>query len=129
MSRKTNQDIATVQNETEADVRDAVATLAANKGVDIIALDLRNISDATDYFIIASGSSDIHVKALARNLDEELSKKGIQPHHVEGLLGGKWVLLDYESFVVHVFHPEHRAFYQLERLWADAPELLLEPDG
>jgi ribosome-associated protein len=77
--------------------------------------------DATDYFVLASGNSDVHVRALAEHVDGTLSKAGREPHHVEGLKSGRWALLDYVDFVIHVFHPKLREFYQLERLWADAP--------
>jgi ribosome-associated protein len=102
-------------------LRLAVSTLDEHKAEDIIVLDLRQLSDATDYFILASGTSDVHVRALAENVDGALSQAGRQPHHVEGLKSGRWALLDYVDFVIHVFHPTPRKFYQLERLWADAP--------
>lgn len=101
-----------------------VAQLALErKATDVVALDLRGVSNATDYFILATGHSDVHVRAIAEHVLGELKKRrGIAPAHVEGLRGGRWVLLDYIDFVVHVFHPRARGFYQLERLWADAPK-------
>ena len=74
----------------------------------------------TDYFVIASGTSDTHVRALGEHIQEELRKEGHNAHHVEGIQQGRWVLLDYVDFVVHLFHPSLRNFYQLERLWSDA---------
>jgi ribosome-associated protein len=97
--------------------------LADRKAVDAVVLDLRGLSSATDYFVIASGTSDAHVRGMAEHLLSTLAPQGIAPHHVEGLTQGRWVLLDYVDFVVHVFHPQLRAFYQLERLWGDAPVL------
>jgi ribosome-associated protein len=91
------------------------------KGREVVVLDLRGITDATDFFIIASGTSDAHVRGLAESVLRAPALAGQHPHHVEGLPGGRWVLLDYVDFVVHLFHPEARAFYQLERLWSDAP--------
>jgi ribosome-associated protein len=91
------------------------------KGRDLVLLDLRQVSDATDYFLLASGTSDLHVRSIAEHIIEELKKEGVRPDHVEGLRGGRWVLIDYIDFVVHVFHPAAREFYQLERLWGDAP--------
>lgn len=91
------------------------------KGHGVLILDLRGISSATDFFVIASGTSDVQVKAIADNVLEELKKERVRPEHLEGLKGGRWVLLDYVDFVVHVFHPQARAFYQLENLWGDAP--------
>jgi ribosome-associated protein len=105
----------------EQDLRLAQETLEAHKAVDLVTLDLRKLSDATDYFLIASGTSDTHVRALARRLIDAFEQAHRKPHHVEGLSGGRWVLLDFVDFVVHVFHPTLRDFYQLERLWADAP--------
>jgi ribosome-associated protein len=90
------------------------------KANNVIVLDLDKVSNATDYFIIASGSSDTHVRAIAEHVVAELKKEGVRPHHVEGLQQGRWVLIDYVAFVVHVFHPTLREFYQLERLWGDA---------
>jgi len=84
-------------------------------------LDLRGISTATDWFVIASGNSDVQVKAIADHILEQLKEQGTRAEHVEGLRGGRWVLLDYVDFVVHVFHPQARSFYQLENLWGDAP--------
>ena len=91
-----------------------------HKAVDVKVLDLTEVSDATDYFIIASGTSDTHVRAVAEHLMEGLKKEGLRVHHVEGMQQGRWVLLDYVDFIVHVFHPVLREFYQLERLWSDA---------
>lgn len=91
------------------------------KAHDVVTLDLRGISSATDYFVLASGRSDVQVRAIAEHVVEELKKDGHRPEHVEGLQGGRWVLVDYIDFVVHVFHPHARDFYQLENLWGDAP--------
>ncbi len=89
-------------------------------------MDLRELSDATDYFLLVSGNSDLHVRSIAEHIIDELKKEGVRPGHVEGLRAGRWVLIDYIDFVVHVFHPAAREFYQLERLWGDAPMHALE---
>lgn len=102
-------------------VAKAAWTSLERKAADVVVLDLRGISSATDYFVIAEGSSDVQVKAIAEHVVAELKKDGVRPEHVEGMSGGRWVLLDYIDFVVHVFHPQARAFYQLENLWGDAP--------
>jgi ribosome-associated protein len=99
------------------------------KAQNVVLLDLEQVSDATDYFVIASGSSDTHVRAIAEHVLEELKKEGVRAHHVEGLPQGRWVLLDYVDFVVHVFHPVLRDFYQLERLWSDATTVAIDPEG
>ena len=103
--------------------------LADRKAVDAVVLDLRELTAAADYFIIASGTSDAHVRGMADHLLTALPPRGVRPHHVEGLSQGRWVLLDYVDFVVHVFHPELREFYQLERLWGDAAVLASVPQG
>jgi ribosome-associated protein len=101
---------------------DAIQDLKANE---LVVLDLRGLTDATDYFVIASGTSDAHVRGIAESVIEKLDRRGHTTHHVEGLTTGRWVLIDFVDFVVHLFHPETRTFYQLERLWGDAPELLI----
>jgi len=102
-------------------VRRAAQFALERKALDVLALDLRGISSATDFFVIASGTSDVQVKAIAEHMVDELKKIGARPDHVEGLQGGRWVLIDCIDFVVHVFHPQSRDFYQLEHLWGDAP--------
>jgi ribosome-associated protein len=115
---KTGREVAI---KLPADIRRAVELSLELKAHDVTVLDLRGISTATDYFVIASGSSDVQVKAIADHVSEELKKQGTRAAHVEGLTGGRWVLIDYIDFVVHVFHPEARMFYQLEHLRGDAP--------
>lgn len=114
----------------DATLRDVAAALADRKAIDPMVLDLRGLTAATDYFVIVSGTSDAHVRGMAEHLMTALAPRGIAPHHVEGLTQGRWVLLDYVDFVVHIFHPELREFYQLERLWGDAPVLTAHaPEG
>jgi ribosome-associated protein len=98
----------------------AAAIALDNKANDVVVLSLKGVSDMTDFFVIASGTSDTHVRALGEHIQEGLKKEGTSAHHVEGLQQGRWVLLDYVDFVVHLFHPSLRSFYQLERLWGDA---------
>ncbi|MFW6201058.1 MAG: ribosome silencing factor [Gemmatimonadota bacterium] len=109
-----------------SDVSRAAELVLDRKARDVVCLDLRGLSSATDYFLVASGTSDLHVRAIAEHTIEELKRAGVRPDHVEGLRGGRWVLIDYIDFVVHVFHPAAREFYQLERLWGDAPAHALE---
>jgi ribosome-associated protein len=96
------------------------------KAQDVVLLDLRGVTDMTDFFIIASGTSDTHARAIGEHVMAGMKKEGSPANHVEGLERGRWVLLDFVDFVVHVFHPTLRNFYQLERLWADATEVPLE---
>jgi ribosome-associated protein len=90
-------------------------------------LDLRGLSDATDFFVIMSGDSEVHVRAIADHLLEGMARGGVRHAGVEGERAARWVLIDYIDLVVHVFHPVVREFYQLERLWGDAPMALLDP--
>lgn len=106
-------------------VRRSAELAQERKAHGVVVLDLRGISSATDFFVLASGRSDVQVKAIAEHVADELRKQGHRPGHVEGLQGGRWVLLDYIDFVVHVFHPQAREFYQLENLWGDAPRWAL----
>jgi ribosome-associated protein len=121
----TEYPVALESLDLPTEVRRAAELLLDRKATDVSLLDLRGISTATDFFLIGSGRSDTHVTAIADHLIEELKEDGERPAGVEGLRGGRWVLVDYVDFVVHVFHPAAREFYQLERLWGDAPLHLL----
>ncbi len=112
-----------VQPEITEAVERAAELALELKAADVIAINLASIWGATDYFLLASGRSDVHVKAIAENIVDRLKEEEIRPEHIEGLQGGRWVLIDYIDFVVHVFHEEARQFYQLEVLWGDAPRL------
>jgi ribosome-associated protein len=101
-------------------VRRAVELALERKALDVVVLDLRGISTATDWFVVTSGTSDVHVKAIADAIMEGLDAEGVPAGHAEGLGGRRWVLLDYIDFVVHIFHPQARLYYQLENLWGDA---------
>ncbi|HHY39083.1 MAG TPA: ribosome silencing factor [Clostridia bacterium] len=107
-----------------------VAAYAARdkKAKRITVLDLREITVIADYFVICTGNSLVQVRAIVDHVLEKLDEMGIKPHHVEGLQRGRWVLLDYESVVVHVFHRLEREFYDLERLWGDARKTILEDE-
>ncbi|MGH7669229.1 MAG: ribosome silencing factor, partial [Gemmatimonadaceae bacterium] len=110
-------------------VQRAARTCAENKADRVVILDLEGVSDMTDYFVIANGTSDTHVRALAAHVMEALANVGQRPYHTEGLPQGRWVLLDYVDFVVHLFHPSLREFYQLERLWGDAEAVPVAAQG
>ena len=109
------------KSATIADLAQRAAAIALdNKANDVVVLSLKGVSDMTDFFVIASGTSDTHVRSLGEHIQEGLKRDGTVAHHVEGTQQGRWVLLDYVDFVVHLFHPSLREFYQLERLWSDA---------
>ncbi|MGI9666942.1 MAG: ribosome silencing factor [Acidimicrobiia bacterium] len=103
--------------------RTAAQAIADKKGEDIVALDLSGLLVVTDVFLVASGNSTRHVKTLVDDAEEALRLIDRKPIRREGTDFGEWVLLDYGDLVVHVFDTETRAYYELERLWADAPRI------
>jgi ribosome-associated protein len=115
--------------QTAALAQTAAAICVDSKANDVVLLDLDKVSDMTDFFVIASGTSDTHVRSIAEHVMEEMRRRGLSAHHVEGLNQGRWVLIDFVDFVVHVFHPTLRTFYQLERLWGDAAVVQVVPQG
>jgi ribosome-associated protein len=96
----------------------AVDALEDLKAVDLVELDVRKLSNFTDYMIIANGRSRRQVAALAENVVMKAKQAGEMPLGIEGLRGGEWVLVDLGDVVVHVMQPEVREFYQLEKLWS-----------
>ncbi len=96
------------------------------KALDLIILDIKEISSFADYFIICSGNSNRQVQAIASAIEINLKKKGIYPLGIEGVSEGQWILLDYDDIIIHVFYQPMREFYELERLWADAPIVTFE---
>lgn len=93
----------------------------SKKGFDVKIMKVKAISSVCDFLVIASGEADMHVKAIARAVDDGLREAGVKPYHLEGINEGNWVLLDYIDVVVHVFLEPTRKFYALEKLWGDAP--------
>ena len=112
-----------------------LATVAAEaasdkKAEDIIALCVSELLVVTDYFVIATGRTNIQVKAIADEVEEQMRVRGsVKPIGREGASEAKWILLDYGDVVVHVFQPQERDFYRLEKLWSDAPRLELPSDA
>jgi ribosome-associated protein len=105
------------------DVEKAVRAAESKKALDLVVLDLRKAAGFTDYFVVCSGANARQVRAIADAIVEVLEDEGIKPAHIEGHDRSEWVLLDYFDFIVHVFSPETRAFYGLERLWGNAERL------
>lgn len=93
--------------------------LDKKKAIDIVGIETKELTVMSDYFIIASGTSNTHVRALADEVDDEMKKLGVEVDHIEGRATG-WILLDYNEVLVHIFQPESRQYYNIERLWNDA---------
>ena len=93
--------------------------LSSKKAEDILLIDVREKTALCDYFVIASGRNTTQVRALCENLEEHLSKQGIEPRRTEGVRDGRWGVLDYGDIIVHTFNDESRLFYHLERLWTE----------
>ena len=113
----------TARTRLTDEVRTAVVAALAKKAVDVVLLDLRNTPAFTDFFMLCSGHNQRQVKAIADAIEEALKAEKIRPAHVEGYERAEWILMDYFSFIVHVFSPPTREFYSLERLWGDAERI------
>ena len=105
----------------------AVRAAEDKKAENITVLDLTNAHGFTDYFVICSGTNSRQIRAIADGITEALAGSGIKPAHLEGYDRSEWVLVDYFDFIVHVFSPETRAFYDLERLWGNAEPIAVPP--
>jgi ribosome-associated protein len=119
-----------VVNESRLTAVAAAQAAAAKQAADIVILDVRELIVITDYFVIASGSTDRQVKTIVDEVERVLREAHrVKPVRREGEGDARWVLLDYVDIVVHVFAEEEREYYDLERLWADAPRVDWEPQG
>jgi ribosome-associated protein len=90
------------------------------KAEDALILDVRAVSSVTDFFLICTGTSEPHLKAIANEIERRLRDEGIRPHHRDGYPPSRWIVMDYNDVLVHIFHPELRQRYALEQLWGDA---------
>ena len=109
--------------ETEDAVAIAAHAASDKKATDLVVLDLRKAASFTEYFLICTGASTRQVQAISNAVEEALLKSAKRPLHIEGYSSAEWILLDYGDFIVHVFGPASRRFYDLERLWRDAPRV------
>jgi len=106
--------------EKNIDLKDLILkTLDSNKALDIISIDLKNKSSMADYMIIASGTSSRHIQALSEMVLEKLKSNGIKNSKIEGKESGDWKLVDGIDLIVHIFHPDKRKFYELEKIWSE----------
>jgi ribosome-associated protein len=109
--------------------RQLARAAAEKQASEIVILDLRGLTAACDFFVLATALSEPHVAALAEHLEQTLAERGVRPWHVEGRRNRRWVLLDFVDVVVHLFLPETREYYRLENLWAEAPRESIDPVG
>ena len=104
----------------------AAQTANDKKAIDTTIVDIRGLSVIADYFVICSGNSETQVQAIANEIKEKVSEAGIDVKGMEGKDKARWILIDLGDVVVHIFHREDREFYNLERLWGDAPRIEIE---
>lgn len=118
---KNSRKIPTVSNEV---VMEKIFQLLSNKKAqDIKILDVRGITSLFDYIILCNGTSSVHCRSIYRDLRVELKKLDHLPFGEDGKDSGQWIAMDYIDFIVHIFEPEMRSYYDLEGIWGDAPEL------
>ena len=106
-----------------SEISKAVRAALDKKALDVVVLDLRNTPAFTDFFVLCSGTNQRQVKAIADAVEDALRAVKIRPAHTEGYDRAEWVLMDFFTFIIHVFTPQTRAFYALERLWGDAERI------
>jgi ribosome-associated protein len=105
------------------EIERAIHAAEDKKATELVLLDLRKAAGFTDYFLVCTGTNARQIRAIADAVIETIAADGIKPAHIEGYDRSEWVLLDYFDFVVHIFAPETRVFYGLERLWGNAERL------
>jgi ribosome-associated protein len=120
---KTERRSGTGKKRLTGDVGKAVRAALDKKATDVVILDLRHTPAFTDYFVLCSGQNQRQVKAIADAIEETLRAAKVRPAHVEGYDRAEWILMDFFDFIVHVFSPQTREFYSLERLWGDAERI------
>jgi ribosome-associated protein len=108
---------------TDKYIRCAIQAAQEKKAIDVILLDLKGIASFTDNFVICSGTSTPQNQAISDEIETKLKQQGRLPTHIEGYQQAEWILMDYSDFVVHIFSPKTRDFYNLERLWREAPRM------
>lgn len=103
--------------------RHAALIALEKKAQDLVLLDIRTLSPLADYFLVCSATNPIQARAIADHLEEQLALAGVKLHHIEGYERARWILMDYGALVIHIFQEWERRYYDLERLWGDAPTL------
>ena len=115
-------------NEIKDLALSAAAAAEDKKAENVKILNVKGLTIIADYFVICSGKSETQVKAIANGIEEDLAEKDISPKKVAGTQESHWIILDYADVIVHVFHKNKRKYYEIERLWADAKEILKEKE-
>lgn len=122
-----NQASPEARKAAEGAVREKALKIAAlaldKKAADLVILEMKNLTSFTDYFVICTGESSTQVSAISDNITDGMKKDGLRPAGIEGLSQARWVLLDYSDVIVHIFDRETRIYYDLEKLWLDAPRI------
>jgi len=104
-----------------------VSILEEKKAKDIKVLEVKEVTLVADYFVVCSGTSTTHIKALADELELKLEEeKGIKMHHREGYNSARWILLDFSDVIVHIFHQDDRMYYNLEKIWSEAKDVIIK---
>lgn len=124
MQQRHSQQVLPGEYDAGAVAREIVDVAADRKASDITLIEIGKVTTLADFFVICNGTSDRQVGAISRAIQERMREVGIRLFQAEGLPGDGWVLLDYGQVIVHVFSPEQRAYYDLERRWQEAPTLL-----
>ena len=114
---------STAKKRLTGDIAKAVRAALDKKALEVVVLDLRHTPAFTDFFLLCSGQNTRQVQAIADAIDEALRAVKVKPAHVEGYKRAEWILMDFFTFIVHVFTPQTRDFYSLERLWGDAERI------
>lgn len=105
----------------------AAKALDSKKAQNLMLLEVRAITALTEYMLIATGNTDNHIRSLCDEVEKKMNESGEMVYHREGFRGDTWIVMDFSGVIVHVFTPEQRKFYDLERLWGDAPQVDLTP--
>ena len=128
MAKTDKRRTTTNKKRLTGDIAKAVRAALDKKALDVVVLDLRHTPAFTDFFLLCSGQNVRQVHAIADAVEETLKGAKVRPAHIEGYDRAEWVLMDYFTFIVHIFTPQTRAFYSLERLWGDAERIELSDD-
>jgi ribosome-associated protein len=120
---RTKKPVGLAQGRLTGDIAKAVGAALDKKAADVVVLDLRHTPAFTDFFLLCSGQNTRQVHAIADAVEEALKAAKLRPAHIEGYDRAEWILMDYFTFIVHIFTPQTRAFYSLERLWGDAERI------